>query len=180
MGTVINYEACQCGGVRVNERNYRTSEESDCCLKCGKFIEAFRYQDESGEYVVEEGVTPDGEAYERLALKIKTGGGYGSARLAFSNSVGGSMYFFNSKEDVLTFKNQVQSVHESKEIELDLNRTYIFSYDPDTLIGEVVFGFSKPDESDFLSSEDEVESDDLTSEMEWELEPCLYDTSSPF
>lgn len=142
MGSVIDYLACECGGERMIDWNYNTNEEHCFCSKCGKFSETYRYTDEDGEYVLEDAVTANGEPFKRLALKVRTGGGYGSARVSYKDVAAEGVHCFGSKEDVLSFKEQLQL----DESELDLDRTYVFLYDPETQTGEVIYGHAKPQE----------------------------------
>ena len=143
MGTVIDYYECECGGLRYNEWNYRTGEESDYCMKCGKHQEAFRYKDENGDYVLEEAVTKDGEPYQRLALKVRKGGGYGSAAISVKDHVAQQMFWFDSKESAFKFKEDILKSQD----QYDLKASYIYLYDPETKTGEVIFGQGRPQEA---------------------------------
>lgn len=174
MGTVIDYYKCECGGLRYNEWNYRTGEESDYCMKCGKHQEAFRYKDENGDYVFEEAVTKDGEPYQRLALKISKGGGYGSARISMKDHAARHMFWFDSKENVLKFKEDI--LNDPDRDQYDWNESYIYLHDPDTNTGEVIFGYGKPEEE--LETESEPEANPTSSDIDKEY--CVDDAELRF
>lgn len=142
MASVVSDFTCLCGGTVINEWFCRTGEESEYCKKCGAYTHVRRELDETGQPLIE--ITDDQQ--ERFVLNMKRGGGFGTASLVGDAPYHGGIIFFDSKESLISFKEDIEGAVERGELSLDLDKSYIFAYNSETQTGEVVFGFGNPDE----------------------------------